>query len=339
MKGAALSHRVRAALSKYLKGVPVLLYHRVYELESDPLLLSVTPANFASHLEILRERLEPISLSDLVRAISKGKVPSRGFVVTFDDGYRDNLTEAKPILETYKTPATVFVATGYVTGSEEFWWDELERVFLTDRKLPSQLKLQLDGHMLERQMGSELVGQVDPTWDVTKPGNPSSRHSVYRELLAALPRLHGPAIRKVMSDLRQWAGLEQQARATHLTLKADEVAALAAEDLVEVGAHTINHPALSGLSADEQQREISGSKEFLESLLGRPIRGFAYPFGTLSHYDSASVDAVRSANFLYSCSNFTGEATRLSDPFQIPRVLVRNWGPDEFRTFLAGFRQ
>ena len=69
-------------------------------------------------------------------AVSGGDVPSAGVVVTFDDGYADNFHNAKPLLERYEIPATVFVTTGYLQDQREFWWDELERILLQPGTLP-----------------------------------------------------------------------------------------------------------------------------------------------------------------------------------------------------------
>jgi len=78
--------------------VVILLYHRVAELCSDPGAISVTPQHFAEHLEILLEYARPIRLQELSAALSNGYAEDRHVVVAFDDGYSDNLYNAKPIL-------------------------------------------------------------------------------------------------------------------------------------------------------------------------------------------------------------------------------------------------
>ena len=103
------------------------MYHRVTTLQNDPHLLAVSSKNFAAHLEVIRHYGFPISLSGLVTCLKDGRIPNRAVVITFDDGYTDNLYEAKPELERYESPATVFVTAGQIGSPLEFWWDELDR--------------------------------------------------------------------------------------------------------------------------------------------------------------------------------------------------------------------
>src|SRR5438045_9462568 len=105
------------------------MYHRIADAahESDPWGLCVSPARFAEQLAVLRECGTPLTLRSLVREHERGDVPSGGIVVTFDDGYADNLHAAKPLLERFDVPATVFVTSGQIAKDGEFWWDGLER--------------------------------------------------------------------------------------------------------------------------------------------------------------------------------------------------------------------
>jgi len=131
----------------------ILMYHRVTELPNDPYLLAVTPKHFAEQLEVIRRYGVPMPLRQMVEALQNGKVPKRAVVVTFDDGYADNLHQAKPLLERYEIPATVFVTAGQVGSRREFWWDELDRLLLQAGTLPARLQLNLNGNAYERELG------------------------------------------------------------------------------------------------------------------------------------------------------------------------------------------
>jgi peptidoglycan/xylan/chitin deacetylase (PgdA/CDA1 family) len=104
----------------------VLGYHRVADERRDPLGLCTPPAVLERHLQAIRRYGEPVRLIDLAVATRNGRPPPGAVAVTFDDGYADLLSIAKPLLERYEIPATVFIVTGCLGG--EFWWDEFLRI-------------------------------------------------------------------------------------------------------------------------------------------------------------------------------------------------------------------
>ncbi len=115
MRVRGLGRVRRSALwlrNRLAPGTLILRYHRVTDLPCDPYEQAVTPSHFAEHLEVLRKECCPLPLQDLLQAVQQGRVPRRAVAVTLDDGYADNLHNAKPLLERYAIPATVFVATG-----------------------------------------------------------------------------------------------------------------------------------------------------------------------------------------------------------------------------------
>ena len=92
----------------------ILMYHRVADLDADPAALAVHPDRFAEQLAALRERFSRRSRCPPSSRRPIEDEPPGSVVVTFDDGYRDNLTSAKPLLERFDVPATVFVVSGYI---------------------------------------------------------------------------------------------------------------------------------------------------------------------------------------------------------------------------------
>jgi peptidoglycan/xylan/chitin deacetylase (PgdA/CDA1 family) len=125
--------RILRALRRLSERRPlILLYHRVAELPEDRWQLAVSPAAFERQLRFLRSVFRPVPLSVLVRALEEG-AETRGMVaITFDDGYADNLLNAKPLLEKHGVPATVFVSSDAVREEREFWWDDLQRIVAAD---------------------------------------------------------------------------------------------------------------------------------------------------------------------------------------------------------------
>jgi peptidoglycan/xylan/chitin deacetylase (PgdA/CDA1 family) len=303
----------------------------------------VSPAHFAEHLEVLRRRYHPMSLADLDSALDKKSVPHRGVVVTFDDGYADNLWNARPLLERVGVPATVFVTTGYVGQKREFWWDELERILLTTASAPERLELELGGR---RRVFSTRTAD--------------ERRDAYESIRRWLLRMDARGIEQALSSLRSWATLrpirqaqgrqaqghpersrgasdDGEARPSHRPLGVDELRALAADGLVEIGAHSRSHVDLAAQPLDAQREEIEGSRRDLEAWLERPVTKFAYPFGSRASYSKSTVRAVQEAGFRLACSNFPIWVTRWTDRYQLRRCLVRDWDGETFRRQLEAW--
>ncbi len=81
-------------------------------------------------------------------------------------------------------------------------------------------------------------------------------------------------------------------------MSAEQVRELAAAGM-EIGSHTVTHLRLAGADADQVKAEVSDSKASLSDLIGAPIRGFAYPYGSM---DTAAQQAARDAGYDYACA-------------------------------------
>ncbi len=320
-----LSHRLAP-------GGLILLYHRVAEVETDPWSLCVTPHHFLEHLEVLRKHAHPVRLQQMTQALQDGERPHRQVVVTFDDGYADNLHNAKPLLERYDIPATVFVTSGSIEQEREFWWDELDRLLLQPGTLPEVLCLSVNGNTYQWNLGeaahySEEKYQRHRCWSALREDNPTSRHSLYRELYQLLHPLLIDERRYVLDQLLGWASAESVSRPTHRSLTLAEVSVLGQGGLIEVGAHTVTHPFLSTLPAASQLEEIQRSKACLEEIMGHPVSSFAYPHG---NYTAETTTLVQEAGFTCACSTAADIVWQSTDCFQLPRVVVEDWDGSEF---------
>jgi peptidoglycan/xylan/chitin deacetylase (PgdA/CDA1 family) len=320
----------------------ILLYHRVAAPATDPQLLSVTPERFAGHMAYLSRHFEVISLRELVERKAKAGNRSRVIAVTFDDGYADNLSRAKPILESSRVPATVFVSTAALEAGSAFWWDDLEHLLLHPSSLPPSLTLQIDGQRLEFELGDDAEYthekfKAHEKWNVLHGEDPTLRHRLYRVLCRLLKPTMEETRKRTLSTLRIWAGRSQDRCCEARMLTGEDVRHLAEGPWVEVGAHTVSHPVLGNLTLDVQRREIGSSKECLEAMVGRPVETFAYPYGTKADYTNATAALVKEEGFALACSNYPEAVTRTSDIYQLPRFVVRDWTEERFAETLAAW--
>jgi len=315
----------------------ILMYHRIGDAEADPWGLCVSPRNFAEHLAVLRDVGTPLTLAALGAAHERRMIPRRGIVVTFDDGYADNLRTAKPLLERYDVPATVFVTTGHTGTQDEFWWDELERLLLAPVTLPATLDLTIDGTAHHWELGIAAAYDDDERRRNrdrrARDGAPGSRHAFYYAVWSALLPLAFEERRGLVAAIASWAA-GGPPRTSHRALRPDEIVELASGGLVDIGSHTVTHPLFPTHSPAAQQRELVASKLALEQILERPVTTFAYPYGESSPESPA---LVRETGFVCACSVRAETVWKRSDRYRLPRFGVEDWSGEELARRLAGW--
>jgi peptidoglycan/xylan/chitin deacetylase (PgdA/CDA1 family) len=312
----------------------ILTYHRVTEGSSDSWSLCVTPKHFTEQLEVLRKIAYPLELQRLREAFEKGNpIPRRSVVITFDDGYADNLHNAHPILEQYGVPATIFLVSGYIGRDGMLWWDELESLFLQPGTLPESLSLAIDGTTRTLELGessrySEEECLRNRGWKAWEQP-PSPRHSTYYSVWQTLRPLSETDRQIKLEELRSWSGRSGNKSGEGM-LSIQEVSALSRCPLIELGSHTITHPRLSAIANEAQRQEIEGSKIALEEMIGHPVKSFAYPYGGSEDYTTETRTAVQKAGFTCACSTISDVVREGNDLFQLPRFQVGDWDGDEF---------
>jgi peptidoglycan/xylan/chitin deacetylase (PgdA/CDA1 family) len=326
----------RAARRRFAPRPLILVYHRIAEEQIDPWRLCVSPTNFDRQLTTLRAlKLRIVPVSELALGLKTKNLPRRTIAITFDDGYCDNLEAARPLLEKHEIPATLFATAGYIGRNEEFWWDALERVFLQPRSLPDVLELTVDGQIYRRKLGrdAELTASGALRWPDWKPFSkaPTLRHQLHDELWQIFVELPPDGRDRALSELLDWAGLGARARPSHRPLSDLELRQLRGDGLIEVGAHSMNHPALPALPTALQANELTKSKSRLEGLLGEPVTGFSYPQGRTS---KETEQEVRRAGYIFACGSGGTSVPRRPDIYQLPRLSVGDWDTPRFRSFV-----
>jgi peptidoglycan/xylan/chitin deacetylase (PgdA/CDA1 family) len=310
-----LSRWVQARL---LGGALILGYHRVANVTRDEYEVCVTPKHFAEQMETLSKYAHPVSLTKLVQYLKEGSLPPKSVAVTFDDGYADNLYEAKPILEKYGVPATVFVCTGY--AGREFWWDKLDRLVMSSQAELGALRLWVEEK-------SFVWNQPEVSPEAGLESRRKFRHALYHFLLG----LDVEEQNQALDIIRSWSGVSSN-ETTARTMTHEELVQLTNGGLIEIGAHTQSHPMLPQLSLKRQREEIITNKHELEEFLGRRVDGFAYPNG------KATGDAkriVREAGFAFACTSLHDVVRPASDLHE----LTRFWQKDvDGEKFLRGLK-
>lgn len=301
----------------------VLGYHRVASLPDDAYWLSVHPRRFAEHLDVIGGVAEVVPLAEVRRA-GRGSRRRPRVALTFDDGYRDNLTTALPMLESAGVPATLFVTSRVIEGGPPFWWDRLVGLLgdvgcADDARLHDVLRVEIDGREL-----------------VLDARTRSDRQRALQVLSRRLqPRAPGD-IDDALAQIEDQVGFDSAILEPEF-LSESGVAQLAASGLITIGSHTHNHPWLAALDYGDQISEIRRSCLLLEEVTGERVDLAAYPFGGHGSFGHDTERACREAGIELAFTTVPGSVSWLTPRFRVPRRVVRDWTGEELEQHLSAW--
>ncbi len=274
--------------------LPVLAFHRVVPKRDAQREFDLDADSFERQMRWVAAVFRVIPLLDAVRLLREGRLPARTLCITFDDGYRDNLDVAVPILERYGLHATFFITTAYQDGG--MMWNDL---------------------LIE-----SLLNWPEPELDLRAIGFNRYEWRTAEQRVRQLPTvIHG--FKYLPHDLREREAAALYARSgvnsPRLMMNADEILNLHRCGM-GIGGHTHSHPILSRLTVEGARTEIATNKARIEEIIGQPLPLFAYPNGkpgldfTLVH-----VALVREAGYQAAFSSSPGMAGPGTDAYQLPR--------------------
>jgi peptidoglycan/xylan/chitin deacetylase (PgdA/CDA1 family) len=243
----------------------ILTFHRVRPALSGAFqpnrMLEVTPAFLEEVIVALRAAdVDLVSMDGVHRRLASG-APARRFVaLTFDDGYRDTLECAWPILKRHRVPFTLYVPSAFPSGRGELWWVALEVAIARH----DQIEARLDG--VEHRFDCSTTEAKQRTFE-----------TIYARLRASTTEQE---LRHIVRDIAGRCGVDIEKLRRDACMDWDEISRLATDPLVTIGAHTVTHPILAKLTTDEARAEMIDGARAIEAKLGSAPVHFSYPVGT-----------------------------------------------------------
>ena len=307
--------RVKAMIKRIIRNVgrlcvsgdrvAILIYHRVLASPDALRTFDINVDDFRDQMKWVRECFHVLPLYDVLQGMRNEDRPLPAVAITFDDGYRDNVNVALPVLKELGLHATFFIASGYLNGG--MMWNDGVIEYL--RTVP-------DGKL---DLGCVGMGKVEV-------GSLAERRRLVYELLNKLKYLPFEERESAVNCLRR----EGHRPSSDLMMRDEDVRRLHREGM-EIGGHTRNHPILSRLESAQAYMEIVEGRRDLESLDVGPIRLFAYPNGKFNRdYNAEHVEMVKEIGFEAAVSTDVGVASSSSDQWQLPRFTPWDKAPWRF---------
>ena len=277
-------------------------------------------SEFSRQLEMLSRSFIPVSATDVLNHVENGaSLPPYAVLVTFDDGFRNNLTYAAPILERLGIPALIHLTTGHIGQSGLLWTQELDERILSWRHtaLP----------MPRGQADAVLSDDTSERWQLADRVRNVCKRLPHEERIAYLDRLR----QKPLSAAEDW----QQDLYSFLSW--EEVRELDSRGF-SVGSHTVDHPILTTLSPSGLVSELGESKSRIESELGKPCLWLAYPNGGPADFSPEVVAAAEKAEYKIAFTLMERTNPQSLDPYKIDRICIPGeLSEDGFNARVNGF--
>lgn len=288
----------------------VLCYHKICNLDRDWNGIETSPDTFCRQMEYIHRTYGFASSEELTDDKNDKRV-----VLTFDDGFEDNYTNALPIIQMYRIPALFFIVTETIDTQRETWCNELIRMILEGREYLDEFRFSDNGEM-----------KLFPTETVEQ------RLDLYRYFRNIMPGLNSEKRNEIFHLLEEWVGSERLCRrTTHRMMSGKQIRDLSGKENILIGCHTVSHPSLGLLTEEQQRYEILQSKRTLEEIIGKPADQFAYPFGGINDYNVTTMDILESYNFKRAYSTTFKRKNRLRSDFEIPRVCISEMSMEAFK--------
>lgn len=281
-------------------GALILYGHRV-EDNDEGYLQGLRPSWFQEQLDYLSRHYQFLSLSHLLDCYEHNKpVPPNSVVITFDDGFRDNFTNAFPILQRYRVPATIFLVTGCVSSGDLPW--------------PQKV-----GYLLQTTQVASLCHSTTHNKPVSLRSSHDrnlARKTVWH-VLGHMPRVERETNIAELSQLLQVEAPKDR------MLTWEQVETMR-QGGIEFGAHTFSHPWMALQSPEEARKEMEASLHDLQQRLGLARPPFVFPSGSFTPELVQMAISVGFRCVFQSRQSLRVNALEVNDQFSLSRVGLPN---------------
>jgi peptidoglycan/xylan/chitin deacetylase (PgdA/CDA1 family) len=277
----------------------ILMFHEIQQDFRSELMTGTSVALFEHSLKWLRqEGWEIVSFETCLERLATDPGTRRYAVLTFDDGYRDNVATALPILERRNAPFMVYVPTGAPTRTLQSWWLGLREIFRSGDTVTIDA---MDKRFHCPKFHEKMLGLYRVTEWI---------HQDYHRVAMLAPTFNR-------------AGISLPALNEAYFLNERELQSLARHPLASIGGHTASHAALSSLDVLSARAEMADNRCYLEQLLQLPVRHFAYPYGGARACGPREARLAKEVGFSTAVTTRHGQVSDLkTNHFALPRVGV-----------------
>ncbi|MBZ9652272.1 polysaccharide deacetylase family protein [Psychroflexus montanilacus] len=289
----------------------ILFMHKVISHHEDRQRIEMMKANeidvdfLEKMLLYLKKKYDIISIDEMTQVLKlKKKLKKKFIVITFDDGYKDNITLAYPIFKKLQIPLTIYITNCFPNKTANLWWYMLEDILLEKSKIRLTYKNKHHQFICENQ---------------------NQKNKSFEKIRGIIINANAQEQKLILDQLQDNYNKDLTSYINKEALSWEEIEKISKDPLVTIGCHTKNHLSLNTLSKKEQIKEILDSKIEIDKRTNKDTNHFAYPFGTSNEINKNEVENLKS-----TLSFTSGTTTRTGNIFEehanhmyaLPRIQV-----------------
>ena len=288
----------------------ILLYHGVTSIKSKGIENSsnkhIDTNTFDKHMAFIKKNYPVLSMDEVVNIYRKNKkIKGEYFVITFDDGFKNNFTNAYPILLKHSIPAIFYITTGIVNSNKLFWVDKIECCINHTKKKYFNIKILDKEYSFDLSNNSSKLRALSKIKKMCKLIPKETKNSVIKNLSNILNITPSVKYSKNYETLT-WANIRKMNK----------------NRLITFGAHTEEHDILAYLERKEMKKQISKSINKLSSKILEKVKHFSYPEGQKNHFNEEIIDFLKKQDISCSPSAINGISTSKDNLFNLKRIMV-----------------
>lgn len=308
--------------NNYKKRIRILMYHRIsdsyIDIFPDYSNLAISVKNFEEQMKFVKKNYNVINLEDLKMYFSgTKKLPENPLIITFDDGFKDNYTNAYPILKKYKLSATIFLSIDSIEGGELNWLNSFYYIMnnVKYKDFVEEFNKLIKSNNSKNSKNKEIIIYKINDNKQTKIEN-------YEKIESLLKSMKNIEKNKIINNLVKKFKLRLP-KAKDYYLSWEQIKKMMKNNII-FGSHTCSHSNLSKLNDNELKKEIYNSKYKIEKRTNKRVLTFSYPWGNKKSYNKKTISFLKQYGYIYAATTKPGFVDKNSNLLELNRITVPN---------------
>jgi len=291
--------------------IKVLCYHGVYKKPINRLEnyngKHLPYDVFLKQMTFLKKKCRVFNFSDLLDfKIKKKFFPKNSYIITFDDGFKNNYNYAFKILKKLNLKATIFVCPGNISKKKIFWVDHIQNLVTFTKVKKIFLIIKKKKTYFSIKSLNEKINSIEKIKALCKKVSNNEKNKILKFLESQTGLYCKNKINKELQECLSWGELKKMYKS----------------GVFEVGYHSFEHEILSRLNKRQLKNNVSSSINLINKKINKKVITASYPEGRREHFSKNVINVLRNCNIKLAAMSLSGINNHKTNLFYLKRYMV-----------------